>query len=806
MRKVLSLVLILALVLGCFSFVSAAETNLTDVDGNANEQAITVCYDLGIVTGNPDGTYQPAKAVNRAEFAAMITRALGIPESALASFTTTSFKDTTGYGWAVPYLAYCNSKGIMLGDGNGNAMPSRTITLNEAVTMVLRAIGYTDNSSQLVGTWPANYVTKAQDLGLYKDVQAAAGGVDKAVAAQVIYNALDIQKVQVASDGTTTQINTGAPLFNPVTMLTSGLNCAEADDTILYSTSEVINTTPYVGQYGTVYTEMSDGYYYGNGRIVAFMPKSTELTGKFIANGNFKADGVEYTIASTTQAAINAAANSGAAYAEFANMAKSGVAAPTVFTKADTATEFTINVKLIGKTISELYSAQTWTITADAKATADVQSDVKDATLLGYKFTKKDGAIDDNSFTLVGVNSLADIAKDNVVYVYTGGTSNNIVKVAVGTEIVEGAMTAWDATNAKATINGKTYSNSAAAGATPVGATQVSKTVKANLDAYNKIYSFSAVGGTADKYAVAKTVATTSGFDKLIKLYTLDGEGTYTLKSEVATTGAVVNGLVAYSLDKNGKIDAITSMAEDGANFVTSGALTLTSKTVLKDGAASLVVNSDVVVFTLDNTTVKVSTIDNVKLNTAFVGQYALKSGKVAAMVVTADVATKSDTSIYAVVDSATLTVNADNTKVYQLKGYGNGSALDVLTNKEATTIAVNKTEVHLYKLATNTAGVVTTITDLTLVSGGSIATSGGIEISASGTGYVTATGTGINYALADGAVIYKATLNDAGTQISGYSVVSSVPKGARVWLYDKQAGKPTDTGYDQYDVVIFIK
>jgi len=796
MRKVLSLVLILALVLGCFSFVSAADTNLSDINGNTNEQAITVCYDLGIVTGNPDGTYQPAKAVNRAEFAAMITRALGIPEAALASFTTTTFKDTTGYGWAVPYLAYCNSKGIMLGDGNGNAMPSRTITLNEAVTMVLRAIGYTDNSSQLVGTWPANYVTKAQDLGLYKDVQAAAGGVDKAVAAQVIYNALDIQKVQVASDGTTTQINTGAPLFSPVTMLTSGLNCAEADDTILYSTSEVINTTPYVGQYGTVYTDK-------DGRIVAFKAKSTELTGKFIANGNFKADGVEYAIASTTQAAINAGT-----YSEFANMAKSGVTVPTVFTKADTTTEFTINVKLVGKTINALYSAQTWTITADAKATADVQSDVKDATLLGYKFTKKDGAIDTNSFALVGVNSLADIAKDNVVYVYTGGASNNIVKVAVGTEIVEGAMTAWDATNAKATINGKTYSNSAAAGATPVGATQVSKTVKANLDAYNKIYSFSAVGGTADKYAVAKTVATTSGFDKLIKLYTLDGEGTYTLKSDVATTGAVVNGLVAYSLDKNGKIDAITSMAEDGTNFVTSGALTLTSKTVLKDGATSLVVNSDVVVFTLDNTTVKVSTIDNVKLNTAFVGQYALKSGKVAAMVVTADVATKSDTSIYAVVDSATLTVNADNTKVYQLKGYGNGSALDVLTNKEATTVTVDKANVHLYKLATNTAGVVTGITDLTLTPAGVVlsATNGGVEISASGTGYVTVSGSGVNYAIADGAVIYKATLNDAGTKISSYSVVSSVPKGARVWLYDKQDGKPSDSGYGQYDVVIFVK
>lgn len=151
MRKVLSFVLVLALVLGSFSMAFAANTSsgLTDIAGNANEDAIKVAYDLGIVTGNPDGTYLPGKAVNRAEFAALITRALAIPDSALAGYTSTTFKDTVGYGWAVPYLAFCQSKGIMIGDGQGNAMPGRTITVNEAMTMALRAIGYTENSSLL---------------------------------------------------------------------------------------------------------------------------------------------------------------------------------------------------------------------------------------------------------------------------------------------------------------------------------------------------------------------------------------------------------------------------------------------------------------------------------------------------------------------------------------------------------------------------------------------------------------------------------------------------------------------------------
>ena len=221
MRKVLSFVLVLALVLGSFSMAFG----LTDIADSANSEAITVANDLGIITGFPDGTFKPDQAVNRAEFAAMITRALGVPESALAAYTATSFKDTAGYGWAVPYLAFCESKGIMLGDGMGNAMPGRTISVNEAITMAARAIGYTENSAMLVGSWPANYVTLGQTLGLYDDV-ANATTISRESAAQVIYNSLTVPMVSVNTDGATDEImdNSVSPAVVK-TMLTAGLGC-----------------------------------------------------------------------------------------------------------------------------------------------------------------------------------------------------------------------------------------------------------------------------------------------------------------------------------------------------------------------------------------------------------------------------------------------------------------------------------------------------------------------------------------------------------------------------------------------------
>jgi hypothetical protein len=85
MRKLIMTVLALALILGSISVASAAsgKVKLTDIDENANEEAIQVAYDLGIVTGTPEGSYEPEKAVNRSEFAALIVRALAVPDSAL---------------------------------------------------------------------------------------------------------------------------------------------------------------------------------------------------------------------------------------------------------------------------------------------------------------------------------------------------------------------------------------------------------------------------------------------------------------------------------------------------------------------------------------------------------------------------------------------------------------------------------------------------------------------------------------------------------------------------------------------------
>lgn len=765
MRKVLSFVLVLALVLSSFSMAFAAETTtaatttaattsagLSDIASSANNQAIQVTNNLGIVTGNPDGTFQPEKAVNRAEFAAMITRALGIPTSALAGYTSTSFKDTSGYGWAVPYLAFCQSKGIMLGDGAGNAMPGRTINTNEAATMILRALGYTSNSSALVGVWPSNYVSLAQDLGIYDDT-AKIANVDKQNAAQMIYNALTVQKVQVAADGTTNQLKDKNNVAT--TMLTSGLGCTnEGYKVVTYDADAVINTVPYIGDYAKIYKNSA-------GDIVAIDDiQGTTIKAKFNdenGNGTVTADGkvtftdkndVDYTVKGLTYNPLDDAGKvtnptNLPGYDKFLN---SDDVNSLTFAKDK---EYTLNVKLSNKNITEIYSIEDWTPTAASKIVAGDLTSIKDGSLLGSDFaTDKNDNIIGKSFELVGVSSLSDIKADNVVYVYEDTDRDEISKVAVGTKAVEGTVTKINKTDKKWTVGGTTYefAMNGESGSSKFKDTELNSAVKLYLDAYGDIYKYDVTSGSAKDYAtvVAYDQGGTSGGN--IKIYKADDSkktysndlDNFSAFANTVSPSAIGKRLIGYSLNKNGEIDGTyPKFLKDGTTewgdnkedgWYKATAAIMPSNTVLKSvtplvtngdsSKTTLVVDPDAVVFTYDNNTTmevngvsKISNIEKDKSTPLSKPIEALvRDGKVVAMIVSEDDCNGTSTDSYAVVSDYQKSVNSVGDKALSLTGFIDGKEVkadkdQALTSGEGTLPTVGSTaytKVNVYKLKYN--------------------------------------------------------------------------------------------------------
>ena len=773
MRKVLSYVLILALVLSSFSMAFAGSATelktLSDVEGNANQEAIEVAYDLGIVTGNPDGTFQPTKAVTRAEFAAMITRALAIPESALAGYAKTNFKDTAGYTWAVPYLAFCNSKGIMLGDGQGNAMPGKTITTNEAITMILRALGYTNNSSELVGVWPSNYVTKAQELNLYEDVAKEMVGVDKANAAQIIYNALTVQKVAVNSDGETKKLWDKEPNEKvgedgiPTTLLTAGLNCEPQREAVVTNADigdALINMAKHIGEYGTIYVKKT-----GDHEIVAFDKDCTTLTGRFTDGDKFVTtdEEKEYTVKNKA-ADFEYLVNGNGTNKVGGGMKTIATLTGGVYGCDNATDEYVLNVDLSGKNIKEIYSATEWTVSDHKKIEkADIDAIKDDHELLVGEFVEEDNdEIDYTQFQLIGVASLSDIKADDVVYVYADG--DDIRKIEVGTKTVEGTVKSFkdkktDFAN-KFNIGSATYKNAAEVlnglvdgdkdCETIKKANNVGDNVKAYLDARGYVYSFDDEDSD-NAYAVIEKKSSKDAFTQEMKLMFADGsektlkfdedsEDSYKeadvfaadLNGNVAgKPGTNVGAVIGYALDKDGAIKKIDKTLDyfvaDAANtsYLKSAKLVHMGASKNKENgnvaAKDYTVSSDVVVFTFDGRDeYDVTTIDKVDTGNDNVGVLSIlvDDGDVVAMLVSDAIAKGGDES-FAVVNEYNKTTNDDGDKVYEVVGFKDGAKLSTTTDDETTFAAAPSTpagnadyvkldNVALYKITVDAKGIIT--------------------------------------------------------------------------------------------------
>ncbi len=97
-----------------------------------------------------------------------------------------------GYAWAEGYVNYAVKSGITKGYGNGKFGPADAVSADQLATMVLRAAGYTDHA--LGGTWPNNYVSKGNEIGLYDEISSPDMRLAKApkwLAAQMTYNILE---------------------------------------------------------------------------------------------------------------------------------------------------------------------------------------------------------------------------------------------------------------------------------------------------------------------------------------------------------------------------------------------------------------------------------------------------------------------------------------------------------------------------------------------------------------------------------------------------------------------------------------
>lgn len=199
MKKILCRVLVGALVVGAMSTGVFAAVP-ADVAGQTYEAAVTALMEKGVITGDVDGSFHPDEKLNRAQACVIIVKAMNPPSAEVTGTATqrvpaSGFQDMDGYGWAEGYVSYAVKTGVAKGYPDGTFRPAGEVTVNELVTMVLRAAGETDVA--LGGVWPQNYIGKANELGLLSSLPAERPQeATKWMAAEVTYGALS--KIEAA--------------------------------------------------------------------------------------------------------------------------------------------------------------------------------------------------------------------------------------------------------------------------------------------------------------------------------------------------------------------------------------------------------------------------------------------------------------------------------------------------------------------------------------------------------------------------------------------------------------------------------
>jgi hypothetical protein len=513
-------------------------------------------------------------------------------------------------------------------------MPGRTITPNEAVTMVLRAIGYTDNASVLVGQWPANYVALGQNQLLYEKV-ANDLQMNKASAAQMIYNVLTAQLVQVDANSTVSYL-WDRPIDgtqNRRTLLTTGLNCYGGGKTIVNFAdvdNAKINLVDRVGAYGILYKSNVDD------EIVALTEVETSfLAGKFTytsdgALDKFEAvDGTKYSLGAQAKTIVGVTTsmsgislsdipdaekraygtffngNDGGSvriYAtKYVNGANSSSASPA---PAENTAKIIIAARVSGVTVQDIRSIAVW----DADVYGDTflyeAGQIDSTKFNGHAFPLDvNNERDDSRYALAGVNTIEDLAADNVIYVYkdAAGNSGKIRRIEVGAETQSGVVTNVGTT---VTIGGKALSKSPYRNnsANYNDAENPGNEGTALLDIYGKIYDFKL--GDAFKGNFAVLLDSAEYFGDQAKIYDKAGnEVIYSLTSNLPRSSLPgKNTLIEYKLS-NGKIDSIPSRGVQitaGDGHINAAGTILTFKT---SGGSPILIDSSVAVFVYDSKT-----------------------------------------------------------------------------------------------------------------------------------------------------------------------------------------------------------
>ncbi len=281
MKKFVSLLLVAAVLLTVALPAGAAFSDVTDGE---TAQDVAILQLMGVIDGTGTNTFSPNGTLTRAQFCKMAVIVLGRADDEPLYRTRTIFPDVLANHWARGYINLAVSINIgAAADGTGGTQlirgmrdgtfrPDRNITYAEAVTILLRMLGYSDSDAGM--NWPRGYLELAANIGLTEGLNLSANdSLTRAQAAQLFVALL------------TTNQKSGSPYYNQLGSAKTGVVLMDANAKADDGTEGAMGTSAgtvqpehgpvpeeLVGTRGVLVTDE------GTGRALAFVPVGRQQT------------------------------------------------------------------------------------------------------------------------------------------------------------------------------------------------------------------------------------------------------------------------------------------------------------------------------------------------------------------------------------------------------------------------------------------------------------------------------------------------------------------------------------------------
>ena len=195
------LTVLLAMTVVCTYFTIPAAASETDEITESNntyyrgyEQILPLLTELKIMNGDPNGDLRLGDTVTRAEFTKIAVAASDYRNNVASQLSISPFYDVPYTNWSAPYVRVGVTNGLVSGYPDASFRPDNPVTFEEAVTIMLRVLGYSDSDFGVA--WPSGQIGMADNLDMTDNISNIQIGSEmtRGDVAVLVYNTLRTKK------------------------------------------------------------------------------------------------------------------------------------------------------------------------------------------------------------------------------------------------------------------------------------------------------------------------------------------------------------------------------------------------------------------------------------------------------------------------------------------------------------------------------------------------------------------------------------------------------------------------------------